>query len=281
MPDAPGPPPARVALVTGAGRGIGRAVASGLAGAGLSVGLLGRTPEPLAEVAASVRAAGGRAADVVADVTDWSGVRSAVDAVERRLGPVDLLVNSAGAIDAVEVPVWEADPEEWWRVVETDLRGPFHCVRAVVPGMVARGGGRVVDLNSGSGTRDMPVYSAYNVAKTGLFRVGGGLHAAGYDLGLRAFEVSPGVVDTAMTRGMAVHADRTDWTAPEHVVELVVAVARGELDAWSGRFLRAGADDVAELRRVAADGAPPGRTLGVLPYGPGDPLDGPGHGASR
>ncbi len=93
---------------------------------------------------------------VPADVTDLAAVRAAVQRVTDELGPVDLLVNNAGLIDAAEVPVWEADPEQWWSVVESQLRGPFHLVQAVVPAMVARGGGRVVDLASGMSTRAEP-----------------------------------------------------------------------------------------------------------------------------
>jgi NAD(P)-dependent dehydrogenase (short-subunit alcohol dehydrogenase family) len=266
------PPAARVALVTGAGSGIGWAVAEGLAAAGVALGLLGRAPARLEGTAEAVRTGGGRASVAPADVTDLGSVRAAVAHVERELGPVDLLVNNAGAIEAVEVPIWTADPQEWWAVVESNLRGAFNCVRAVVPGMVARGGGRVVDVNSGSGTRDMEVYSAYNAAKTALFRIGGGLHAAGHGLGMRSFEIAPGVVRTAMTRGMAVHTDRTEWTPSDRVVELVVAVARGDLDAWSGRFLRAGVDDLERLHEVAPHLGPMARTLAVVPYGPDDPL---------
>lgn len=279
MPDPPSlrdhgiPPPARVALVTGASGGIGRELSVGLAAAGLAVGMHGRDVERLEYTQAAVEATGTPCCVVSADVGDYAAVRAAVAEVETRLGPVDLLINNAGLIESTEVPVWEADPEEWRRVLEADLLGPFHCVRAVVPGMVERGGGRVVDVNSGSGTRDMSIYSAYNAAKTGLFRISGGLHAAGRDLGLRAFEVAPGVVDTAMTRGMAVHEGRTEWTDPRDVVHLVVAIARGELDAWSGRFLRAGSDDVATLQAVAARGLPESaRTLRVRPWGDDDPL---------
>lgn len=267
MPDRADPPPARTALVTGATGGIGSVLAVGLARAGLDVAVHGRDRDRLERVRADVAAAGVRCVAVTADVTDWDEVRAMVDEVGSALGPLDLLVNNAGRIESTEVPIWQADPAEWRAVVEADLIGPFHLVRAVVPGMVERGGGRVIDLNSGSGTRDMTVYSAYNAAKTGLFRIGGGLHAAGYGLGLRAVELAPGVVDTPMTRGMAVHAGRTDWTDPQDVVDLVLAVAGGELDGLSGRYLRAGADDLDDLRRRSRDGVPGrGRTLGLLPW---------------
>ena len=188
-------------------------------------------------------------------------------------------MNSAGVIEPVEVPVWQADPDNWWDVVETDLRGPFHLIRAVVPGMIERGGGRVIDLSSGAGAGDREVYSAYCAAKAGLFRLAGNLHLAGFARGIRAFELSPGTVQTDMTASMPMHADRTDWTAPQQVLDLVLAVAEGKLDAWSGCFLRSGVDTVDSLRKAAqelADGSgvvpAPNRRLAVIPWGPTDPL---------
>lgn len=267
------PPAARTALVTGASGGIGRDLSVGLARAGLAVALHGRSEQRLAATREAVEQVGGRCLVVPADVVDFAAVAAMVATVEGELGAVDLLVNNAGLIEDDELPMWEADPGKWRQVLEVDLLGPFHCVRAVVPGMLERGGGRVVDLNSGSGTRDTPVYSAYNAAKTGLFRIAGGLHVAGHGHGLRAFEVAPGVVRTEMTRGMAMHADRTDWTDPQDVVELVTAIAAGELDAWSGRFLRAGSDSLDLLRSVARRGlSDEARTLRVLPWGDDDPL---------
>ncbi|MFD1719255.1 SDR family NAD(P)-dependent oxidoreductase [Georgenia deserti] len=249
------PAPARTALVTGASRGIGRALALGLARAGLDVALIARDGVRLEEVTQEVRDLGRRAAARVADVTDPDAVRAAVEAIEDALGPIDLLVNNAGRIDT-EVPLWEADPDEWWAVVETNVRGPFLLARAVVPGMVARGGGRVIDLNSGAGTRDNADATAYYVSKTALFRIGGGLHEAGYDRGLRAFELAPGVVVTDMTSSMRAHANRTEWTDVAEVVDLAVAIARGELDAHSGRYLRAGTDTVESLRHQAGTDHP-------------------------
>jgi 3-oxoacyl-[acyl-carrier protein] reductase len=277
-PDAPGDAP--VALVTGAGSGIGRALAAGFAGAGYRVALLGRSAGPLEAVAAEVLTLGAPALTVTADVTDPVAVTAAVGSVEADWGRVDVLVNNAGVIDPVEVPVWEADPADWWRVVETDLRGPFHCVRAVVPGMLRRGGGRVVSLNSGAGAQDREIYSAYCAAKAGLFRITGNLDLAGFDRGLRAFEVSPGTVRTRMTARMPMHADRTEWTDMADVVAMVLATADGRLDPWSGCFLRAGIDTVDGLAEAAARlgrGTPPrvpapARRLLVTPWGDDDPL---------
>ncbi|SEE91272.1 SDR family NAD(P)-dependent oxidoreductase [Ruania alba] len=261
------PPPAGTALVTGASRGIGRHLAVGLADAGLDVAVLARDGDRLREVAQEIASHGRKALVLTADVTDADAVARAVATAESELGSVDLLVNNAGLIDG-EVPLWEADPEEVRQVLEVNVYGAFLLARAVAPGMLARGGGRVIDLSSGAGTRDMDGTVGYNAAKTALFRIGGGLHEAGFERGLRAFELAPGVVATDMTASMIAHADRTDWTPPEAVTEIAVAIAAGDLDRLSGCYLRAGTDTVDELRARAAatDGAETGRRLRVTDW---------------
>jgi len=270
-------PPARTALVTGASRGIGRAVALGLARAGLDVALVARDAARLADIAREVRGLGRTAVELPADVTDAAAVASAVRSAEASvadggLGSVDLLVNNAGRIDA-EVPLWEADPDEWWSVLETNVRGPFLLARHVVPGMLARGGGRVVDLASGASTHEMAASTAYNASKTALLRLGSGLHEAGHGRGLRVFELSPGTVATEMTAGMPMHAGRTEWTPVERTVEMVVAIARGDLDACSGWYLRVTHDTPESLARLAAGAtAPAARRLRAQPAADDDPL---------
>ena len=266
------PPAARTALVTGASRGIGRAIALGLAAAGVDVALLARDAARLDDVAAAVRAAGRRAVVLPAEVSDPAQAHAAATRAEAELGGVDLLVNAAGVIEA-ETAAWDADPEAWWRTVEVNLRGPFLMAHALVPGMLRRGGGRIVDLSSGAASHDMSTASAYNVSKTALARLGAHLHDAGHARGLRVFELAPGVVATDMTAGMDMHAGRTEWTPVERTVELVTAVASGDLDGCSGWFLRAGTDTPEGLRALAAAGTPANaRRLRVLPAGPQDPL---------
>jgi NAD(P)-dependent dehydrogenase (short-subunit alcohol dehydrogenase family) len=261
----------QVALVTGASTGIGRALVEGLAARGMAVAGLARNEERLALAMAEVAEASGvRTLAVAADVTDAAAVDAAAARVADELGRVDLLVNNAGLIDAAEVPVWEADPDQWWDVVVSHVRGAQLMVRAVVPGMLARGHGRVVNLASGMGIRAHRDYSAYSVAKTGLMRLTEALHLSLQGSGVHAFDVAPGVVETPMTRSMEMWRGFTDWTPPERVVELIAAVAAGELDAWAGRFLRAGKDDLETLRSLTPQDAV--RQLRLKPYGDADPL---------
>jgi 3-oxoacyl-[acyl-carrier protein] reductase len=132
----------QVALVTGAGRGIGREVAIGLAREGVRVGLLGRSRANLDVSLSACARAGAKAVAIPTDVTNDAQLRAAVSTVERDLGPLDLVVSNAGAREQLAGAPWESDPGEWWRVVETNLRGPFPLARAApFPGwsLVAEG----------------------------------------------------------------------------------------------------------------------------------------------
>ncbi|MGH3341615.1 MAG: SDR family NAD(P)-dependent oxidoreductase [Carbonactinosporaceae bacterium] len=263
----------QVALVTGAGRGIGRELAVGLARAGMNVGLVGRTRATLDDALRACAMAGAKAVAVPADVTRRDGVRAAVSTVERDLGPIDLLVNSAGLVDPAEVRAWEADPDAWWRVVEVNLRGPFLLCHAVLPGMVSRGAGRLVNLNSGMGTRPVPAYSAYSVSKAALMHLSDNLAEPLTPYGVRVFDLSPGTVQTDMTASMPMLRDREAWMPAERVVDAVVAIAGGHLDPLAGRFIHIAHDDLETLlARAAQITAVNARTLRLRPYGPDDPL---------
>jgi len=258
-----------VALVTGAGRGIGRALARGLSADGFAVGLLGRDPASLEDAVAGLA---GPTATVPADVTDERMVARALDVIESQLGQIDVLVNNAGRIDAVEVPLWESDPDDWWGVVETNLRGPFLLAQLVAPRMVERGNGRIVTVSTGSALRDSDVYSAYAVSKAAALRLSGCLHVALAPRGVHVFDVAPGVVRTDMTASMPVHADRTEWTEVERVAAFVVRLARGDADGLAGRLLRVDTDDLDDLlARIPADDLH-ARRLRLHPYAPTDPL---------
>lgn len=265
----------RTALVTGAGRGIGRGIALGLAAAGYDVALVGRTRAHLDEVAALVgeRSPQVRVVVAAADLVDPTEVDDAVARAEDGLGGIGLVVNNAGVIERVETDFVSDDVEDAWRVVETNVRGPMLVAHAVLPAMLARGEGRLLQVNSGSGYSRAGAYTGYGISKGALARLTTLLDAQYRDRGIRTLDLAPGVVATDMTAAMPVHADRTRWTSLDEVVALVRAFGDGELDALSGRFVRAGADTVDTLR-VAADRieSSDARRLRVPAYGPDDPL---------
>lgn len=268
-----------VALVTGAGRGVGREIAVALAADGAEVGLVGRTIETLRATAEACAAAGGPATLVApADVTDRAAVAGAVAAVERELGPVDLLVANAGLREPASLPPWEVDPDEWWQVVETNLRGVHLLDAAVLPGMVRRGHGRVLHVGSGMAHRPRPDggWSAYSVSKAALARLtdstAHALTASGAT-GVTVLEVSPGLVRTDMTETMWGPAEEQAWNEVGAMAGVVVRYARGELDALHGRFVHAARDDVdALVARADEISATDARTLRLRPVGDDDPL---------
>lgn len=275
------PPPStlpelpRTAVVTGGSRGIGRELALGLARAGWSVGLVGRDPQRLARTGEEVAAAGpgGVVAEAV-DLTDPSATAVAATRLDETLGGVGLLVNNAGVLERAELPFAADDVADVWRVVEGTVRSAMNITHALLPGMTARGGGRIVSISSGFAYRNGgAVYTGYQVGKAALARFTAVLDAQLYDQGVRAFDLAPGVVPTDMSTSMPMHADRTEWTPVEEVVALVVGVGEGRLDEMAGRLLRAGADTVAGLRERTADIlAADARRIRMVPWGPDDPV---------
>ncbi|KRD44576.1 short-chain dehydrogenase [Cellulomonas sp. Root930] len=260
----------RTALVTGAGRGIGRGIALGLARAGYAVALVGRTRAHLDAVAQEI---GGDVCVAAADLVDGTAVLDAVARVEEELGGIGLLVNNAGVIERAEVPFVDDDVEDSWRVIEANVRGPLLVTHAVLPGMLARGDGRVLNLNSGAGHRAMTSYTGYAISKGALARFTTQLDAQYRDRGIRVLDLAPGHVETAMTTSMPLHEGRTQWTPVEAVAELVRAFGDGELDALSGRFVRAGTDTVESLRAATPQIlATHARTLRLGAYGDEDPV---------
>jgi 2-hydroxycyclohexanecarboxyl-CoA dehydrogenase len=155
-----------VAVVTGAGRGIGRAIALRLASAGAAVGVLDLAGAAAEQVAAEIGAAGGTAAAVAADVTDRAAVGAAMATVRRRLGPVAVLVNNAGW-DRLE-PFLENDPALWDRLVAVNFMGALHCTRAAADDLIAAHGGRIVFISSDAGRVGSMGEAVYAGCKAGL-----------------------------------------------------------------------------------------------------------------
>lgn len=254
----------QVALVTGAGRGIGRAIAQALAEAGAALMLVARTGDQLEETLGLIASAGGKAIAMPADVTDEQAVRQVVGETTRRLGPIDLLVANAG-VSAPHQLFWEADPADWWRAIEVNLKGVMLCAHAVLPDMIARRRGRIITTGSYSGVKPNPTGLAYSVSKTAVLRFSEALANETRPYGVSVFSISPGLVHTAMTeeawqarppseRVVSIQPTAnptSDWSPPELAARLVVYLASGKADVLSGRFIHARADDVAEMTRRA------------------------------
>jgi len=224
-----------VALVTGGGRGIGAGIARELASAGMRVAVTGRTREQVEAVAAEI---GGVA--LVGDVSRREDVESWV----RELEPVDLLVANAGTA-TWEGRAWEVEPDEWWHVLEVNVLGVYLCCRAVIPGMIERGRGRIVITGSGAAYLPGSTNTAYSASKAAVWRFGETLALQLEPHGIPVFVISPGLVRTEMTEGS--FPDDAPWTPPELAPRLVRALASGRADALSGRYIHAEHDDVDEL----------------------------------
>jgi NAD(P)-dependent dehydrogenase (short-subunit alcohol dehydrogenase family) len=177
----------KIAVVTGGRRGLGRAFAQALAAAGWQVAIVTRQ---------AVEVDG--AQTFIADVTDEAAIGRAVGDIERSLGPIDLLVNNAGVIGPLG-PFIESTVADWWRTIEVDLLGQVICAHAVLPGMIARVGGCIVNLCSGGGATMFPYFSAYVTAKTALIRFSECLAHEVKPHGIAVFAMGPGTVRTAMS----------------------------------------------------------------------------------
>ena len=256
----------QTAVVTGASRGIGRAIAMELASCGANVALWSRRADDVAAVADDLAPdAPGRIAARGVDVRKRQQIDAAVRAAAD-LAPVTLLVNNAGTAGPAGLD-WEADPHEWWQCVETSLLGSFLCEQAIVPGMLERGSGRVVEIVSVTGTTAFPLLGATSVAKAALIRHAENFAVATADTGVSVFGLHPGTVDTELLASyrsnpqVAAFFDGMppdSFTPPQVAARAAARIATGELDALSGCFV----DATADLDALAGDdGESAGRQL--------------------
>ncbi|KUG07246.1 3-ketoacyl-ACP reductase [Solirubrum puertoriconensis] len=212
----------KVALVTGAGKGIGRAVAVALAKEGAHVGLLARTESQLQEVAAEIAALGVKTAVVTADVADRQAVETAVEQVRQQLGPIDILINNAGIgtfAKLLDIPV-----EEWERIIQVNLLGTYYTTRAVLPDMIAREAGDIINVASTAGQRGAATTSAYSASKFAVLGFTESLMQEVRKQNIRVSALTPSTVATEL----AISNKLTDGNPervmqPEDLAEFIIA----------------------------------------------------------
>jgi NAD(P)-dependent dehydrogenase (short-subunit alcohol dehydrogenase family) len=203
----------QVALVTGGGRGFGRAIAERFAAEGAAVALLARSLVELEGVAQTIRMAGGQAIGVRCDVADTASVEHAIGKVTELLGPIDLLVNNAG-VPGPFGPIWRVDPDEWWRAQTIHIRAPMLFMHHVLPGMVARDRGRVICVSAIASRLVAPNLSAYCTGKIAQNRLVAEAAAELADSAVAVFAIDPGFAATQLARDTAADPEARKYFAP-------------------------------------------------------------------
>lgn len=238
-----------VAIVTGAARGIGRKIAEILAAKGACIALVDILEDQLKKTAREIEQSGKNVLPIVTDITQVLQVNEMVERVQNELGPIDILVNNAGTFSYIG-PVWEADPEKWFRDIKVNLYGSFLVCRAVVKYMVSRKSGYVINTVSSGGVGDPHPYStSYASSKAGLMRLTEGLAKEVEGHGVKVFAIAPPAILTEMTKFIMNDPGGKKWRPgfskifeekhdcpPEMVADLVVKLLSGRADRLTGRY---------------------------------------------
>ena len=259
----------QVALITGGGRGFGKAIALRLAAEGAAVVVTSRTPAELNQTVSEIQAAGGRAIAVSGDVTNPKDVERVVHATEEHFGPITLLINNAG-IPGPFAPTWAADPDEWWFAQELHTRAFFMFMRGVLPSMIERRTGRIIAVSAIASYRVDFAMSAYCVGKTSQNRLVQFVAAEVKEFGVSAFAIDPGFVITELAEITMRDPGAQRWKAdmigylkarkadPNSTVDLdrcaqrCVDLASGRYDELTGCYLELN-DNLDEMLRKAKE----------------------------
>ena len=244
----------KVALVSGAGRGLGRLLSVRLADAGAAVGLIARSAGELAAVVGEINRAGGVAAAASADVTDKRATAAAAAELRQRLGAVEILINNAG-ISGPTGPAWQVQPADWWQAIEVNLGGAFVLTQLALAHMIPAGKGRIINITSHAGVYRWPLMSAYAASKAALVKLTETLAEETRPHGVSVFSVDPGLLPIGLTEvalrsgagqrtpeGRVYGWIRDQFAAgrgadPEEAARLVLALASGHADRLSGCHL--------------------------------------------
>ncbi|MFC8077871.1 SDR family NAD(P)-dependent oxidoreductase [Streptomyces sp. NPDC057307] len=248
-----------VVLLTGATGGLGSAIATALAADGARLTLTARTTEAVAKLADELRAAGGEALPLPADITDPSAAGAVARRTVEAFGRIDVLIDNAG-VEGPVGPFWEVPLDDWWETVRVNVMSTAAAAHAVLPFMVGQSGGRIVSISSAAGQSRWPTLSAYSVSKAAGIKCMENIGYEAREHGVSTFSLHPGIVPTGLTTAAVTddalatswHARRRDWllrqlgegrgTSVERAVRAVAALAAGTADHLSGRYLTV--DDV-------------------------------------
>ncbi|MBL6613863.1 MAG: SDR family oxidoreductase [Reyranella sp.] len=231
----------KVALVTGASRGLGEGAARALAHAGAKVMLVARDGALAGRVARDIAGKGGQAEAMACDVSDYAAVHKLVAETRARLGGLDILVNNAGVIEPI-AEIATSDPKAWADNITINLIGAYHVIRAVLPEMLAKGGGTIVNVSSGAAYRPLEGWSAYCSGKAGLAMLTRAIELETKGRGIRVFGFSPGTIDTEMQvkirasgMNMISKIPRGDLSPVEHAVRGLVHLCTAAADDLVGQ----------------------------------------------
>jgi NAD(P)-dependent dehydrogenase (short-subunit alcohol dehydrogenase family) len=200
----------QVAIITGAGRGFGRAIAMRFAAEGAAVSVTSRTKLELDAVVADITAAGGRALGIAGDVTSQRDVARVVATTEEHFGPVGLLVNNAG-VPGPFGPIWKVDPEAWWAAQQVHIRAPLLFLRQLMPGMIERRSGRIIIVSAVASRMVAAHLSAYCVGKIAQTRIAAQAAAEAREHGVSVFAIDPGFVFTGLAEETMNSPDAQRW----------------------------------------------------------------------
>ncbi|MEH7114154.1 3-ketoacyl-ACP reductase [Neobacillus niacini] len=213
----------KVAFVTGAGRGIGKAVAIALANEGVHIGLLARTEADLKEVVKSVEALGVKAAYAAVDISSQDEVEQAVKKITEELGTADILINNAGI--GRFATLLEMDPQEWKRIIDVNLMGPYYMTRAVLPQLIEKNSGDIINISSTNGLNGAATSSAYSASKFGLIGLTESLAQEVRRNNIRVTTLTPSTVATelAVNTNLIAENNEEKYMQPEDIAEFIVA----------------------------------------------------------
>ena len=230
----------KVAIITGASKGIGAATAKRMAELGARVVLTARSQDALQELAKEINASGGEALAIECDVADYNQVNSAVAQTIMKFGKIDIVVNNAGLIDPIG-RITDIAPEDWGKVIDVNVKGIFNMLHATLPGMEARGDGVIINISSGAATSALEGWSHYCSSKAAALMLTKATHLEYADKGIRVVGLSPGTVATDMQVNIKASGinpvstlETSDHIPPEWVAQAISWLATDDAKEFDG-----------------------------------------------